>query len=83
MREDTMSGYIYELAAGTADEQEPHDQDEIYYVVSGRSTFTVESESIDIQQGDILFVRKFAEHRFSDISEDLKLLVIFAPPDTE
>lgn len=83
MRLESMSGYIYELAAGTVDEQEPHDQDEIYYVVKGRSDFTVNDETIAIKPGDILYVKKFATHLFSNITEDLSLLVIFAPPDTE
>ena len=83
MRLESMSGYIYELAAGVVDEQEPHDQDEIYYVVKGRSDFTVNDETIAIKPGDILYVKKFAMHRFSNITEDLSLLVIFAPPDTE
>jgi mannose-6-phosphate isomerase-like protein (cupin superfamily) len=83
MRLESMSGYIYELAAGTVDGQEPHDQDEIYYVVKGRSDFTVNDETIAIQPGDVLYVKKFAKHLFSNITEDLSLLVIFAPPDTE
>jgi|GEM_PF-883581 len=83
MRLESMSGYIYELAAGTVDEQEPHDQDEIYYVVKGKSDFTVNDETVAIKPGDILYVKKFATHLFSNITEDLSLLVIFAPPDTE
>jgi mannose-6-phosphate isomerase-like protein (cupin superfamily) len=83
MRVGSMSGYIYELPAGATDEQTPHDQDEIYYVVKGRSDFTVDDETVAIKPGDILFVKKFANHLFSNISEDLSLLVVFAPPDTE
>jgi mannose-6-phosphate isomerase-like protein (cupin superfamily) len=83
MRLESMSGYIYELAAGAVDEQEPHDQDEIYYVVKGKSDFTVNDETVAIKPGDILYVKKFATHLFSNITEDLSLLVIFAPPDTE
>ena len=83
MRVESMSAYIYELPAGASDEQEPHDQDEIYYVVKGRSDFTVDGETVAIKPGDILFVKKFANHLFSNISEDLSLLVVFAPPDTE
>ena len=83
MRVESMSGYIYELPAGTVDEQTPHDQDEIYYVVKGRSDLTVDGETVAIKPGDILYVKKFAQHLFSNITEDLSLLVVFAPPDTE
>lgn len=83
MRVGSMSGYIYELPAGATDEQTPHDQDEIYYVVKGRSDLTVDGETVAIKPGDILYVKKFAKHLFSNITEDLSLLVVFAPPDTE
>ena len=83
LRVESMSAYLYELKAGAIDDQTPHDQDEIYYVVSGKAEFTVNGDKKPIESGDILFVKKFAEHRFGNISEDLKTLVVFAPPDTE
>ncbi len=83
MRVESMSAYVYELPAGATDEQAPHDQDEIYYVVKGRSDLTVDGETVAIKPGDILYVKKFAQHLFSNITEDLSLLVVFAPPDTE
>jgi len=36
-----------------------------------------------VEPGSIAFVTKLAEHRFVDIVEDLELLVIFAPPETD
>lgn len=83
LRVESMSAYLYELPVGTTDEQTPHDQDEVYYVVSGRAKLTVDGETTSVKTGDIFFVRKFAEHRFRNITEGLKLLVVFAPPDTE
>lgn len=83
LRVESMSAYIYELRAGAEDEQTPHDQDEIYYVVAGNADFTADDETTTVKPGDILFVRKFAKHRFSNIRTDLRLLVVFAPPDTE
>lgn len=83
MRVESMNAYIYELPAGAIDEQEPHDQDEIYYVVKGKSDFTVNDETVAIKPGDILYVQKFATHTFNNITEDLSLLVVFAPPDSD
>lgn len=83
MRVESMSTYLYELPAGATDEQTPHDQDEIYYVVRGRAVLTVGGKATSVEPGDILFVRKFAHHLFSEITEDLQLLVVFAPPDSE
>jgi len=83
LRVESMSAYIYELSAGADDEQEPHDQDEIYYVVAGEADFTAGIETKAISAGDILYVKKYAVHFFSNIRSDLKLLVVFAPPDSE
>ncbi|MGI9262035.1 MAG: cupin domain-containing protein [Woeseiaceae bacterium] len=83
MRVESMNAYIYELSAGEIDEQEPHPEDEIYYVVEGRSNFTAGEETVAVEPGDILYVRKNVTHVFSNITEDLKLLVVFAPPDID
>jgi mannose-6-phosphate isomerase-like protein (cupin superfamily) len=79
MNEGTMSLGLYLLAAGSADTQSPHEEDEIYYVVSGRGAIDVAGERRPVQPGSIVFVAKEVEHRFVDIEEDLSLLVFFAP----
>ena len=71
---------LYELGAGAVDEQQPHDDDEIYYVISGRACFQVEGESRPVQPGDVIYVAAGEPHCFEDIEEDLRLLVIFGPP---
>ncbi len=83
LRTGTMSAYLYELPADATDTQTPHDQDEIYYVIEGEAVFTAGTTLTSVKAGTILYVEKFTEHRFSDITKSLRLLVIFAPPDTE
>jgi len=79
LNEGTMSLGLYVLTAGSVDEQSPHAEDEIYYVVSGRGAVTVAGERRPVRPGSIVFVAKEVEHRFVDIEEDLSLLVFFAP----
>lgn len=74
---DNMSMGIYELKAGSTDEQNPHELDEVYYVLEGKCKFEVEGETMDVVPGGILFVRAQASHHFYDIEEDIKLLVFF------
>ncbi len=74
----TMSAELFELPAGGTDTQKPHNLDELYYIISGRSKFTVDGEVRDINAGDTIFVAAHIEHRFHDIEEDLKILVIFS-----
>jgi mannose-6-phosphate isomerase-like protein (cupin superfamily) len=82
LRVPSMSAGLYVLAAGAADPQSPHREDEMYYVVRGRARFRAGDEDREISSGDILFVAKNVEHRFHDITEELAVLVFFAPAET-
>lgn len=69
---------LYMLPAGAEDRQKPHDTDEIYYVVEGRAKFKAgEEDATAVKPGTILFVKAEVSHRFFDIEEDLKVVVIF------
>ena len=77
----TMSIGVYELAAGSTDPQQPHTEDEVYYVVGGSGHVHIDGEDTEIiGPGSVIFVAAGVEHRFHSITEDLKLLVVFAPP---
>jgi mannose-6-phosphate isomerase-like protein (cupin superfamily) len=75
-----MSAGIYELPAGDIDPQQPHTEDEVYYVIRGRAAIQVGDEVRDVAPGTVIFVSAGVEHRFHSIAEDLTVLVIFAPP---
>jgi len=81
LRAPSLSMGIYHLKAGQADPQKPHTEDEVYYVVSGRASFRSGSEEQKVGQGSVLFVEKNIEHHFFEITEDLTVLVFFAPPE--
>ncbi len=76
----TMSVGVYELAAGSIDPQHPHTEDEVYYVVGGAGQAHIDGEDSEIGPGSVIFVGAGVEHRFHSITDDLKLLVVFAPP---
>ena len=81
LREASLSLGLYVLPAGGTDPQQPHNEDEVYYVVSGRAMISVGEETQAIQPGSTVFVGKHVPHKFHDISEALTLLVFFAPPE--
>ena len=81
IRKPSLSVGLYMLAAGAVDLQEPHTEDEIYYVVRGRGFFQVESEHQAVGAGAVLFVAANVEHRFHSISEEMTILVVFAPAE--
>jgi mannose-6-phosphate isomerase-like protein (cupin superfamily) len=59
------------------DLQQPHDQDEIYVVISGSGLFYNNGERRTFKAGDLIFVPAGTVHRFEDFSEDFKTWVVF------
>lgn len=81
LRSDLLSVGLYILPAAGTDDQSPHDEDEVYYAVRGRGTLRVGSDDHSVQPGSLLFVPASAVHFFHDISEELILVVFWAPPE--
>jgi len=79
LRVPALSAGLYVLPAGAADPQQPHAEDEIYHVLRGRARVRVADEEQAVGPGDTIYVAANVEHRFLDISEELALLVFFAP----
>lgn len=82
LRVPDLSVGLYALKAGDQDPQDPHQQDEVYYVLRGRGKIRVGSEDRGVQAGSIVYVPKHVEHRFHSIAEDLQILVFFAPAES-
>ena len=77
----SLSLGLYVLPTGGTDTQEPHTEDEVYYVISGRGSIRVGTETRQVEAGSIVFVAANVEHRFFSITEDLAVLVFFAPAE--
>ena len=82
LRVPTMSSGLYVLSPGSIDPQIPHHQDELYYVLRGRGRFRAGGEHTEIAPGSVLFVAAEVEHKFYDITEELAVLVFFAPAES-
>lgn len=76
-----LSMGLYVLPAGGTDPQNPHTEDEVYYVVNGRARIKVADEDRALQAGSIVYVAKNVEHRFHSIEEELRVIVFFAPAE--
>lgn len=79
LQRDSLSVGIYHLAADEPDRQQPHTEDEIYYVLSGEGAVEIDGERTPVRPGSVVFVAKHMPHRFLDYAEGLTLLVVFAP----
>ena len=86
LRVPAMSAGLYVLSAGAKDLQRPHHEDEIYYVIRGKARFQAGdhggNEDREVSVGSVLFIAAEVEHHFYDISEELTVLVFFAPAES-
>jgi mannose-6-phosphate isomerase-like protein (cupin superfamily) len=80
LNSDDLSLGTYSIPAGGLDDQTPHTEDEIYVVRSGRATLVTTTGIVDVGPGSVVFVPAGEPHKFTEISEDLALVVIYAPP---
>jgi len=80
LRTNDLTLGTYSIPAGGTDDQQPHSEDEIYVVRSGRATIVSQSGDAPVGPGSVIYVPAGEEHRFTDVTEDLALVVVFAPP---
>ncbi len=81
LRQPSLSVGLYVLPAGGTDPQQPHSEDEVYYVVSGSGQIRVGAEDRTVAAGSVVFVAAGLEHCFHSISEELRVVVFFAPAE--
>jgi mannose-6-phosphate isomerase-like protein (cupin superfamily) len=69
--------YVEVYQPKKVDLQKPHDQDEIYVVISGSGTFLNDGQRRPFAAGDLIFVPAGVVHRFEDFTDDFATWVIF------
>ncbi len=82
LRRPGFSMGLYMLPTAGSDLQHPHDADEVYVVLRGQADLQVEGERHPVRAGSVISVDRGREHRFVDITDDLHILVVFAPPES-
>jgi mannose-6-phosphate isomerase-like protein (cupin superfamily) len=81
LRVPDLSVGTYSIPAGGTDDQEPHTEDEIYVVTSGRAVFESGGDRVSVGPGSVIYVPAHEVHRFAEITEDLATVVLFAPAE--
>lgn len=82
IRKGTMSAGLY--APHESDDQEPHDQDEVYVVIDGSGFFHIGEERQPFGPGDLLFVPAGVDHRFENFTPNFSVWAVFyGPPGGE
>src|ERR1700729_97494 len=81
LRVADLSVGSYSIPRGGRDDQEPHTEDEIYVVTAGRAVRQAGGDSAPVGPGSVVYVATGEVHRFTDITEDLGTIVVFAPAE--
>jgi mannose-6-phosphate isomerase-like protein (cupin superfamily) len=81
LRVPDLSVGTYSIVAGGIDSQSPHTEDEIYLVTAGRAVLESDGERAEVGPGSVIYVPAGEVHRFVDVTQDLALLVLFAPAE--
>jgi mannose-6-phosphate isomerase-like protein (cupin superfamily) len=78
----TMSVEVF--APKLTDRQTPHNQDELYFVHSGRGEIVIAGQRFEATAGNAFFVAAQVAHRFENFSDDFVTWVVFyGPPGGE
>ena len=75
-RESLAVGVLF-LKPGENDTQEPHDSDEIYYILDGNGFLEIDGEPHRIKKGHTYFVAKDIPHHFYGNTKNLSVLYFF------
>jgi mannose-6-phosphate isomerase-like protein (cupin superfamily) len=71
----TMSVEVF--APKSEDLQQPHSQDELYFIHSGKGEIVINGQRFDAAAGDAFFVAAGVAHRFENFSDDFVTWVVF------
>ena len=74
----TMSVEVF--APKGADLQQPHTQDELYFIHSGTGQIVINEKTFDAAPGDAFFVAAGVLHRFKNFTSDFVTWVVFYGP---
>jgi mannose-6-phosphate isomerase-like protein (cupin superfamily) len=71
---------VFAAGPGYTDVQEPHGEDEVYVVLAGHAIIDVDGSHNSVAAGSIMYVPRGMPHHFHDVSDDLRVVVVFVPP---
>ena len=79
-KESLAVGVIF-LKPGEKDTQDPHESDEIYYILNGNGFLHINKKSYPVKKGQIYFVAKNTSHHFYGNTKNLSVLYFFGGSD--
>jgi len=82
INKDSLAAGVLVLKPCEEDTQEPHDSDEVYYIISGDGFLKIKDKDYKVSKEKLFFVGKDVEHYFHGNTMELKVLYFFGGPDS-
>jgi len=77
-----LAAGILVLQPGEKDTQEPHESDEVYFIIKGDGFLKIKNKDYLIEKNKMYFVKKKTDHFFHDNKKELVVLYFFGGPDS-
>ena len=82
INKDSLATGILILKPGEKDTQEPHESDEVYFIISGNGFLKIKNKDYKISKDKLFFVGKDVPHYFHSNTKELKVLYFFGGSDS-
>jgi len=79
---NSLAAGILVLQPNEEDTQEPHDSDELYYVIKGDGFLKINQRDYPVEEGKTFFVPKNIKHYFFGNKKELIVIYFFGGPDS-
>ena len=81
INKDSLATGILMLKPGEEDTQEPHESDEVYFIISGNGYLKIKNKNYKVSKDKLFFVAKDVVHYFHSNTIELKVLYFFGGPN--
>ena len=82
INKQSLAAGVLVLQPGEEDTQEPHESDEVYFVIKGDGFLKIKNKDYSVKPNKLYFVGKDVEHFFFGNKTELVVLYFFGGPDS-
>ncbi len=82
INKNSLATGILILQSGEEDTQTPHDNDEVYFIISGNGFLKINNKDYKVSKNKLFFVEKNMKHFFYGNTKELRVLYFFGGPDS-
>jgi mannose-6-phosphate isomerase-like protein (cupin superfamily) len=82
INKQSLAAGVLVLQPGQKDTQEPHESDEVYFILKGDGFLKIKNKDYLVEQNKMYFVAKNVEHFFYGNKKELVVLYFFGGPDS-